>query len=654
MSNHGSPAESPGKPKTSGKKAPSRKRHKQFSAWSYFLVTAITAAAVAVTVFIDKRNHRETIRLATEQFNHQQLILSRSAAAGIESLIKNLNDNVRALSNNLSVQRMQPGMLNQMELLYEGSPEQASSRRLDKNGILRFIVPDEGWRKEIIGQDYGQESHFKKAKETGKVIISGLVIDEVGDKRVRVVGPVYIDDEKGDREFNGVIMCSIDLKVISDLYISPIVSGKTGYAWLLNEDGVFLAHHEETFFNQDAFTVRKKKNHKLSYDAINRIQQQMMAGKEGVSRYTSGWHMEKTGKIEKLIAYTPVRVFDKTWSVAVCAPVEEVENITSKARRNELYTLGIIIIILTAAGAFFSIILYRWGSSLGQEIEVRKQAEGELAKHRDHLEEMIRERTDELQERVSEVEQLNSAMANLVDELQIRKNNLEITTRQLDKANKELEAFSYSVSHDLRAPLRAIDGFSRILLDEYTDTLDEQGKHYLGRVRAGTQKMGQLIEDLLNLSRIGRRSMEKKTIDIETIARKAYDSLEDEWKGRRVDFTVHQCPTVIADPHLMQIVFMNLLSNALKFTGNLEETEIEVGSETADGQTVFFVKDNGAGFDMKYADKLFAPFQRLHRAEEYEGTGIGLAIVQRIIDRHGGRIRAESEPGSGTTFYFTL
>jgi len=225
---------------------------------------------------------------------------------------------------------------------------------------------------------------------------------------------------------------------------------------------------------------------------------------------------------------------------------------------------------------------------------------------------------------------------------------------ELQSANKELETFSYSVSHDLRAPLRSVDGFSQILLEDYSDALDEQGKHYLQRARASTQKMGQLIDDILNLSRIGRQAMKKKKINMVSIARETYNSLEDEWKGRKVDFNVHKCPPAAADLNLIKIVFMNLLSNALKFTGNRKEAKIEVGSETKDEQTVFFVKDNGVGFDMKYADKLFAPFQRLHRPEEYEGTGIGLANVQRIIHRHGGRIWVESKVGKGTTFYFTV
>jgi len=257
----------------------------------------------------------------------------------------------------------------------------------------------------------------------------------------------------------------------------------------------------------------------------------------------------------------------------------------------------------------------------------------ELEKYREHLEELVKERTRKLEESRTELDVLN---------------------KHLQAANKELEAFAYSVSHDLRAPLRNIDGFSQILLEDYSNILDKQGQHYLQRVRAGTQNMGQLIDDILSLSRSGRHHMDKKTINMEPIVREVCKSLENELKDRKVVFTVHECPPALADSHLVKIVFTNLLSNALKFTRIRENAKIETGSMTEDGHTVFFIKDNGTGFDMKYADKLFIPFQRFHRAEEYEGSGIGLAIVQRIIHRHGGRIWAESEIDVGTTFFFTL
>ncbi|TET64386.1 hybrid sensor histidine kinase/response regulator [Candidatus Aerophobetes bacterium] len=225
---------------------------------------------------------------------------------------------------------------------------------------------------------------------------------------------------------------------------------------------------------------------------------------------------------------------------------------------------------------------------------------------------------------------------------------------ELGAINKELETFSYSVSHDLRVPLRAIDGFSSTLAEDYSSSLGKEGQGYLERVRAGVKNMNQLIEDLLNLSRIGRRPMNRKIASLEDVAKEAYQSLEEEWAKRKISFVVNPLPSVLVDPGLLRIVFTNFFSNALKFTRNRANAQIEVGSEIKDGEEIFFVKDNGVGFDMKYANKLFSPFQRLHSQEEYEGTGVGLATVRRIIHRHGGRIWAESKPDSGTTFYFTL
>lgn len=237
------------------------------------------------------------------------------------------------------------------------------------------------------------------------------------------------------------------------------------------------------------------------------------------------------------------------------------------------------------------------------------------------------------------------------DELEVR---VEERTSDLHASNKELEAFSYSVSHDLRAPLRSIDGFSKLLIEEHSDDLSEQGIHYLDRVRAGAQTMAALIDDMLTLSRLGREPLKTETVDMTAIAEEAREMLRDEWKDREVDFTFHDCPVISADYNLMRIVLVNLISNALKFSRSIDSTIIEFGHRVTEDQTVFFLRDNGIGFNMKYADRIFAPFQRLHRSEEYEGSGIGLASVKRIIDRHGGRIWVESVSDSGTTVFFTL
>jgi len=226
--------------------------------------------------------------------------------------------------------------------------------------------------------------------------------------------------------------------------------------------------------------------------------------------------------------------------------------------------------------------------------------------------------------------------------------------KQLEAANRELEAFSYSVSHDLRAPLRALSGFSRILMENYRSQLPDEAQGHLQRVRENSEQMGRLIDDLLAFSRLGRQPLRRQHVAPADIVRQALRDLHHEQDNRRAEISVGDLPSCQADPALLKQVFINLLSNALKFTRGRDPARIQIGWQKKDGELVYFVKDNGAGFDVRYADKLFGVFQRLHSAEEYEGTGAGLAIVQRIVHRHGGRVWAEAEKDNGATFYMTL
>ncbi len=255
-----------------------------------------------------------------------------------------------------------------------------------------------------------------------------------------------------------------------------------------------------------------------------------------------------------------------------------------------------------------------------RDVSAREQAEEEIRQLNINLERRVLERTDELQ-----------------------------------AANRELEAFSYSVSHDLRAPLRSIDGFSQALLEDYADQLDDQARDHLNRIHGATQRMGHLIDDMLTLSRVTRTEMHRESVDLSALAADVLAEFQKSTPGRKVDWRIESGLIAVGDERLLRVLLINLLGNAWKFTGKTANAKIEFGAmQNFNGAMEFFVRDNGAGFDMNDAGKLFGPFQRLHLLSEYPGTGIGLATVQRIVVRHGGRVWAEGQVGQGATFYFTL
>lgn len=250
-----------------------------------------------------------------------------------------------------------------------------------------------------------------------------------------------------------------------------------------------------------------------------------------------------------------------------------------------------------------------------------------------------------------QVKAQNELIRRMNDELEQR---VADRTAELQASNRELQAFCYLVAHDLSTPLRGINGFSAILLEEYADRLDEAGRRYLERMGAAADRMGQLINDLLELSRVTRRELHREKVDLSRLVESIIDDLRQKAPDRETEVIIAQNLEEEGDPILIRLAMENLLGNACKYTARVPSPRIEFGSCMVNGETVYYVRDNGIGFDMAYVHKLFIPFQRLHGIDEYGGTGIGLAAVQRIITRHGGKIWAEGEPGKGATFYFTV
>lgn len=260
-------------------------------------------------------------------------------------------------------------------------------------------------------------------------------------------------------------------------------------------------------------------------------------------------------------------------------------------------------------------------------------------------------RADRLEQSVREQERAEEGLRTLNAELEDR---VEARTSQLEAANRELESFSYSVSHDLRAPLRAIAGFSNLLWEDHKERLDEEAQRKIGIIRGQADRMGMLIDDLLRFSRLGRKALDPVPVDMAELARAIFERLDRDGATGQPEFRVGKLPPVVADRSLMEQVWVNLLSNAIKFSSKTEAPVVEVGAIVEEKENVYYVRDNGAGFDPRYRNKLFGVFQRLHDEAEFPGTGVGLALVHRIVARHGGRVWADSRPGDGATFHFSL
>ena len=292
------------------------------------------------------------------------------------------------------------------------------------------------------------------------------------------------------------------------------------------------------------------------------------------------------------------------------------------------------------------------------EAFLRKRGEEALKQAHAELEWRVEERTAELKEAVEQLQDEMAMRQDVEEELQVANEELEMRVRErtaeLEATNQELESFSYSVAHDLKTPIRAIEGYSRMLTGEHADKLDAEALRLLKVICTNTRIMAQLIDDLLGLSRLTRQPMRKIDIHVGNMATQVFERLKSQASGRNLQLTVNHLPTAYADHSLLYQVMMNILGNAIKYTKSRETAIIEVGGHTDGNENIYYVKDNGIGFDERYANNLFGPFQRLHGLEEYEGTGIGLAIVQRIIQKHGGRVWAEGKVDTGATFYFAL
>lgn len=352
------------------------------------------------------------------------------------------------------------------------------------------------------------------------------------------------------------------------------------------------------------------------------------------------WEYDRAGRPASLAWSAPIAQLP--WTVAIEFPLGAV---LQPSQRFLWRSAGIAGVLLVTVGAVAWFTSRRITLPL---VQVTEAAEA-VAESKPHVHVDV--------DREDEIGRLADSFNTMATKVELARADLELRvetrTSELRAANRELEAFSYSVSHDLRAPLRAIVGFVQILEDDHASTLDATARHHLDRVKMNARRMGQLIDDLLSFSQIGRTTMLRQTVDMQAQATAIAEEATAA-SGRRIEVTIETLPPAYGEAALINQVLVNLVSNAVKFTAKVEHPSIVIGARDTDGETAYFVRDNGVGFDQRYVEKLFGVFQRLHRPDEFEGTGVGLAIVDRIITRHGGKVWAEGKVDGGATFYFTL
>ncbi|GEM_PF-2020495 len=467
-----------------------------------------------------------------------------------------------------------------------------------------------------LGQSFADRDYFQHTLATGKPFL-GEPVTSRATGLIVVVYAVPVLDDSG--QFLGMVSAGISLKALSDAIVNVAYADDARASIVdVRQGGIIVAHTDP----QRVMTPVSGKN-----EAASRL----LLGESGAIETTSS-----TGEVD-LIGFAAVP--DLPWGIMVITPSETALAPVTNLRNQAALIVLICVIVVGMLGAWW---MFRAMRPLAQLRDAAREfARGDLS-YRVRL-----TPNNEIGQVAVEFNRMASALFEKEGQLLER-------TRELEASNREMEAFSYSVSHDLRAPLRGIDGFSKVLLQKYQDKLDENGKNYLNRVRAAAQRMGSLIDDMLILSRITRSEMKQQKVDLTAVARTIAVDLQRAEPERKTEFVIAEGLIVNGDPALLEVVLQNLLGNAWKFTGKHSCATIEFGVTRLDGETAYFVRDDGAGFDMTYAAKLFAPFQRLHSMEEFPGNGIGLATVQRIIHRFGGEVWGKGEVEKGATFYFKL
>ncbi len=625
----------------------------------FLVFVSVPSLFISVLTFTNYKNSLETNRLSELQN------IAAFKAERIETYFAGLKANIEVAQGNYDVKKNLP-LLNRLARDPDDAEYRTAKKTLDKQlqhmqsllhlsdimlvnprGAIIYSSNLKHMRKDFLHllPDPQQKAFEKGEKE---IYFSDIFMNRAHEDApgMLITAPVFGSDDA----FIGVIAFEVDLNSVYRIIHDVSGLGNTGEVLVGKKAG-----NNVIFLNPLRHDTTTVLNKSVSMGgALGGPIQEAVQGRNGV-----GQLIDYRGK--KVIAawrYLP----SLDWGMVAKIDVEEAFADEMKLRKLVTIVLAIVLVLcgIIASSIARSIsgpikalsrgaeivgsgnLDYKVGTHLKDEI-------GQLSRTFDKMTrdlKMITASRDELNEEIAERKRAEESVAKLNEELNHH-------VRQLEESNRELEAFSYSVSHDLRSPLRSIDGFSLALLEDYADKLDAEGKDYLARVRGATQRMSQLIDDLLKLSRVARMELKRERVDLSATAVKIAAHLRESNPGG-TEFVISEGLSATGDERLLTVVIENLFSNAWKFSEKATAPVVEFGTVEIGGERAYFVRDNGAGFDMTYADKLFNPFQRLHKTSEFAGTGIGLATVKRIVNRHGGRVWIESEVGKGTTVYFTL
>jgi signal transduction histidine kinase len=489
---------------------------------------------------------------------------------------------------------------------------------LKADGTVYLLEPGELDR-HLSHQDLSFSAWYRDVMRTRSLVVSDLNISPVTQRPTVVIAVPVLDSGGRIVAVWAGALRLVQLSRIGSSASSPGAARPHGY--LTDRRGLIIAHQTNPSYVEN----------QTDFSSVPPVRD-ALAGGDGAGPFYNPIEAE-----EKLGAYRQLPKLG--WAVVYAVPASIALAPVNLLNRGIVLTSGVVAALV---GLLAFIMARRISGPIG-----RLTAAAETIGTGDFGQRIEVRMGDE-------IGALGHAFNRMAVTLAEKEAQLRQRAEELQAANSELEAFSYSVSHDLRAPLRAMDGFARILMTEEAGALSPTGHRHLNLVRENARQMGHLIDDLLSFARLGRQSLKRQAVEPAELVQQALESLEEERHGRQVEVLMCDLKTCAADPALLRQVWVNLLTNALKFTRQREVARIEIGCQPDGDETIYFVKDNGVGFDMRYAHKLFGVFQRLHRAEEYEGTGVGLAIVQRVIHRHGGRVWAEAEEGRGASFYFTL